>query len=165
MNCHDFINCLYEYLDETLTPDLQAAAAEHLRHCADCRRAVEREQALAASLHQAMGQAALPLSYRAPAVSNDWCRPANSLLFRLWDWLATPAGIVTAAAAASSLLLVAVYAVHRTARHVANAPAAFATVCVVDVPLEPSAHFFRQENDTVVDAVESNPALAHARFP
>ncbi len=50
MNCQDFQNELYEYVESTISATERAAAEQHLAGCDACRRAVEKEQKLAGIL-------------------------------------------------------------------------------------------------------------------
>jgi len=64
MNCQDFQDNLYDYLDETLNAARQAAAREHLRQCENCRHALAREKAVAQAIRHSLEQATAGLSLR-----------------------------------------------------------------------------------------------------
>ena len=64
MNCQDFSDMLYEYLDDALSDDVRAAAREHLGRCGDCRRALLREKTVAKSIRNSFDRATWGLSIR-----------------------------------------------------------------------------------------------------
>src|SRR6185436_518283 len=43
MNCEEFRESIYDYLDETLSPSVQKNLEAHLADCAGCRHALQHE--------------------------------------------------------------------------------------------------------------------------
>ena len=184
MNCADFNGMLYEFLDETLSPELQAAVREHLRDCNRCRLALRQEKAVAQSIGQAMDRATAGLSLRPSTLRNvlqaaeqeagpigasayrETVSPA--VLARLWQWLTTiPLRPIGAGVALAGLLLFLGLQAHRRANQSSgpgtNEPLRPA-ICIIDVPIQTSSHVFRRQNNTVVDAIAPSVAAGHARF-
>lgn len=165
MNCHEFNESLYDYLDGTLSPESQQAAREHLRSCASCQRALQREEASAQFLNQSLTRATAALSFRGIASARPVSRrPSLLAAVRLWfSSHAWSTAIVTVV-----ILGVALFA-FRSSHHPA-APAraqlnqfAGGSIAVIDVPIQITTHSFRQQDGTVMDALA--PTLAYARFP
>lgn len=57
MNCGQFQDEIYDYLDDTLSPSEKAAAEEHLLQCGACQQAMQRELLLARTLSTRLTQA------------------------------------------------------------------------------------------------------------
>lgn len=45
MNCREAFDRLYEYLDQELTPEVEAKVRQHLRECPPCDECFDAEQA------------------------------------------------------------------------------------------------------------------------
>ena len=60
MNCRDFQDELFEFLDGTLSPDKRAGAERHLMECGACREAVRQHQQWAQSLPARFRQNSMP---------------------------------------------------------------------------------------------------------
>ncbi|MGA2244203.1 MAG: zf-HC2 domain-containing protein [Verrucomicrobiota bacterium] len=112
MNCGDFQNRLYEYVEGTLLANEQATAEQHLAGCAACQRAARQEQAMALNLSARLHQRAEGLSLdperrrtilaeaRSPVASPGSC----ASLAALWNRFAMPAGIAIALAAVAFIV-------------------------------------------------------------
>lgn len=174
MNCDTFLDLLHEYLDETLDADVASSARQHLQQCAVCRQALQREQILAKNLRLSMERATAGVSLRLqlrqnvlralesnPAVSHAWWPVCRDFIFLRWRWVG-PAWIVLAVSA-----LFFGFRFHRTdagpaVRKTAAPPAEYG--CVISVPLQTQIHVFRQQNNTIEDAVISGAGLGYASF-
>ncbi len=175
MNCADFNERLLEYVDESLPAEVQAAGREHLRQCADCRRALQGEQALANSLRHSFDRATAGLSLRPDAEQRilralESPAPPVSAWARAWQWLVSIPLRPVAAAAALLLLLFLLRGIpfhHRAVPGSAPQAAAQAALAatVVDVPMQTQVHYFRWEANTVVDTIVPGDAVASAQFP
>jgi anti-sigma factor RsiW len=171
MNCADFNDRLYEYLDGTLDSESQAAAREHLRQCGDCRRVLSQEQAAAQSIQRSLERATAGLSLRAatlraaraaresPVPAQLWLRP--------WQWFMVSSFRPAGAALACLALLILGMQVYRHAAE-RSAPQAAAQAapgsCAIDVPFQATVHLFRTQGDAVVDAIAPSAAVGRARF-
>jgi anti-sigma factor RsiW len=54
MNCQDFKDVLYEYVDDTLSAEDRRRAHQHLERCADCRWALQRDMVIGRSIQRAL---------------------------------------------------------------------------------------------------------------
>jgi anti-sigma factor RsiW len=167
MNCQQFTEELYEYLDGTLSLGRAADARQHLAICSACRRALEREQATARFLNESLHEATADLSLNPPAAlivqRNSEQRQSN--FFQLaWRWL-TAEAIRPAGIGATFLVMMAMlFVVQRERMDSAPNRAGQAEAAVVDVPIVSASHVFQLQNDTVIDAIGSTIAVAHAGF-
>lgn len=99
---------MFEYLDLTLSPAIQASVREHLGHCQACRKAFEEEQKLSGSLSAMMGH--LTRSLQAPsglqekALSRIRQSHKPPIIQRIWP------AMRWAMAAAACLLIVSITA-------------------------------------------------------
>jgi predicted anti-sigma-YlaC factor YlaD len=174
MNCQEFQDRLYDYVDDTLGSDVQARVREHLRSCGDCRRALLCERAVAQSISHSLNRATGNLSARPemlrnvleawesrPILSNGW--------MRAWRWfISNPVQPVSAGAAllAALVLFVGLSAVHQHAadsvsQGVAKPPQ---ITWIIDVPIQTQTHLSRLQNGVVIDAIALGVAIDHARF-
>jgi hypothetical protein len=108
MNCRRFQHKMYEYLDGSLSPRAQAAAAQHLAGCAGCRQALQAERETAQCLSNTFRGATKSLHLPpevgrqvVAALARQRCAPdeprGEVVFWRRWAW--------PLAAAASGLLL------------------------------------------------------------
>jgi anti-sigma factor RsiW len=174
MNCADFNERLLEYVDESLPAEVQAAAREHLCQCADCRRALVREQALADSIRHSLDRATAGLSLRPNAQQRilralESAAPPATPMARAWQWLLSIPLRPVAAAVALLLLLFLLRGIPfhpRTAPGSAPQAAAQAALAatVIDLPMQTQIHYFRWEANTVVDMIVPGDAVASAQF-
>src|SRR5882757_2476132 len=107
MNCQEFNERLYEYLDEALPTDVEAAAREHLQLCEDCRRALGREKVMAQSIESSLNLATARLSVGPELlrriVEAPQARPmAPGIVSLIWEWSALKS--IRFAGAAAALL-------------------------------------------------------------
>jgi anti-sigma factor RsiW len=167
MNCQQFNDSLYDYLDGTLSSEIQQAACDHLRACPDCQRALEQEQAAAQFLNRSLARATAGLCFReVPVPSAQPVGERRSFLEAVRFWFRSHAW--SAAAASLAILAVAVF-VFRPARQPSVPeraqlnPSAVPGLCVINVPIQITTHSFRQQDNTVVDTLAAS--VAYARFP
>ena len=173
MNCQDFNYNLHDYLDQTLAPEAQAAAREHLRQCDVCRMALSREANVARSVHRSLDHAAAGLSLR-PETRRNVLRALEpktappSPWLPAWRWLVStrfrPLVAAGAALLAGILLLLALQFQRQTARRTGPQEATqngLEAERVVNVPLQTQTHVFQRENDTIIDAVIPGTAMEH----
>jgi Putative zinc-finger len=174
MNCQDFNNCLDEYLDKILGAADQAAAREHLRQCAACRRALHREETAARSIRRSLDRATAGLWLRPEtrrAILKEAASRAtlSSAWKRAWQWyIASPLRPAAAGAAllAVLLLLIGIPLLHRSRNDSRQTIAGSAgDNCVIDVPIQTHTRIFRLEKGTVQDAMDLGVAVGRARFP
>lgn len=167
MNCLQFNDSLYDYLDGTLGSEIQQAACQHLSACPDCQRALEQERAAAQFLNRSLARAAAGLAFR--GVSFPSAQPVGGrrpLREAVRFWFGAHAWSV--AAATLAILAVTIF-VLLPARHPsvpARAqlnPSAAPGLCVIDVPIQVTTHSFRQQDSTVIDTLATS--VAYARFP
>jgi len=174
MNCQNFNERLYDYLDNTLPGDLKSGFQEHLQECDQCRQALLREKAVAQSMRCSLNRATAGLSLHPQTLRNPRaaCEPKpvspNSLTLS-WDWfISNPLRTLGAGAAllGALWLLVGVPALRHGAGDSGSQAIADSlhVACVIDVPIQTQSHLFRRQNGAVVDAVSQGMAVARAGF-
>ena len=172
MNCESFHGLLYDYLDETLDAEVQAAARQHLQECDTCRHAFLRERALAKSMGQSLNRATTGLLLR-PEIRQNVLKalqsnpaPTNAWVYAWQRFSLNP--IRTAGMAAALLGMLLLFFGIQYYRRVAKdlAPKTIAQTghytCVVDVPILTQIHVFRQQNNAVMDSIAADMGVAHA---
>jgi len=174
MNCQEFNEQLYEYLDEALPADVQASAREHLQRCGDCRHVLEREKAMARSLEHSLDLATARLSIspelRRRIVEAPQARPMSpGILPLIRQWFAfKPIRFAGAGVAllAAILLFVALNDRRQPAAKSSSPvpPNNDQAGLVIDVPFQTQTHVLRQQDGTVIDAVTASVAVGHAHF-
>lgn len=174
MNCRDFNDSLYEYLDKALSAEALQAAREHLSNCPTCQATLAREQAVAQCLQHSMNAATSGLSLR-PSVRRAVQEAVRvetahtGSFMALWQWCRAVPMRPVWGCAAFALVLVAVFAGRALVRDaISRSPSISATVvqatCVVNVPLPARHHAFDKQAGTVVDAFVPGAALASGQF-
>jgi predicted anti-sigma-YlaC factor YlaD len=172
MNCREFNERLYEYLDEGLPTNVQAAAREHLQLCEDCRRALEREKVMAQSIESSLNLATARLSVgpelRRRIVETRRVSPMAPGIFSLiWQWFALKS-IRFAAAAVALLVSIMLFVGLHYHRHPATnssspmIPNHNQEICVIDVPFYTETHLLQQQDGHVLDTISSSAAVGHA---
>jgi predicted anti-sigma-YlaC factor YlaD len=172
MNCQEFNERLYEYLDGTLPTDVEAAAREHLQLCEDCRHALSREKVMARSIESSLNLATARLSMgpelRRRIIEAPRARPtARGIVSLIREWFALKS-IRIAGAAAAVLAAVLLFVGLQNHRHpAANSPRPVVPnnnreIYVVDVPFHTQTHLLQQQDGNVVDAIASSAAVGHA---
>jgi hypothetical protein len=174
MNCQEFNDRLYDYVDETLGSEAQAAAREHLRQCGECRRAVMREKAVARSIRHSLDRATAGLSIRPEMLRNVLTASESkairtNILVQIWEWfISKPLRPVGAGAALlGALVLMAGLQARRPPTENSASRAvteARQNAWVIDVPIQTQIHVFRRQNGTVIDAITPSVVFGHARF-
>lgn len=175
MKCQEFNERLYDYLDEALPGDVQARAREHLSECRDCRRALQREQAVAHSIQQSLGHATARLFISPEGrrrILGAWkSGPVPTHAWSLaWRWFNSKSFRFGGAGAALLGALLLLFLGFRTHRETAASSGSSATVearqptWVIDVPIQTQTHVSRQEGVVVIDAIASSVAVGHARL-
>jgi anti-sigma factor RsiW len=169
MNCGQFQNRLYEYVEKTLPANEQAAAQQHLAGCATCQRAVQQEQAMAlklsARLHRRTEGLSLDPEHRrnilAAARSSVPSPGVWESMVALWNRFAMPAGIALALAVVA--LIVSSHfsgparrgaAIARVEGH--NPQGAVSIQLSAQVPMLR----FRREGDQIVDTLAYETVVA-----
>jgi hypothetical protein len=164
MNCQQLQECLYEYLDGSLSRSDTAAAQSHLTGCSACRAAVQRELQLAQSLSRQLEQSVESLSLdsntrRAIAVTvkrkiaKTSERPPISLWSRLTLPFATATVILTAA------ILIGHHFIAGRDPHLETvpvAPQAGNGDVLVHISYSVPGYAFRKEGNLVTDALISD---------
>jgi predicted anti-sigma-YlaC factor YlaD len=174
MNCHDFNDRLYEYLDEALSHEDRAAAREHLRQCVDCRRALLREKAVAESIRHSFDRATTGLTVRPEThrkvleALESTSAPSSAWLPAWQRWISIACRPVGAAAALlAGLVLFLGIQFHRQAGQGSGLQATDrgdCDTCVIDVPIHTQTRIFRRQNSAVVDAIIPNVTIGRAYF-
>jgi len=174
MNCQEFSDRLYDYVDGTLRGDALASVREHLHYCGDCRRALLREQAIAQSISHALDRVTSSLSIHPEMLRNvleaaefEPIRP--NILYRAWQWfILNPIRPVGAGATIlAAILLFFGLPTRQQPASVSGSKVVTQThqnSWVIDVPIPTQIHVFRRQNGTVVDAFIPIVAFGHARF-
>jgi hypothetical protein len=149
MNCRQFHDLLYEYVEGSLSAETQAAAGEHVAGCHGCRQAVRHEQQcaqfLCGHLQQDIKTLALHPEVRRHILAVP--RPNQESIPSLWNRFAWPAGI-----AASGLLVAAILLIN-------HSPAAPLAVSIEDSYRVPVCKF-HQEGNLIVDTVSYETIVA-----
>lgn len=172
MNCQEFNEQLYEYLDEALPANVQASAREHLQRCEDCRHVLEREKAMAKSIGHSLDIATARLSIspkvRRTILEAPQAGPMSpgilSLIRQRFALRSIRFAGVGAALLASILLFVALngrrHPVAKSSSPVVsnNDQAGL----VIDVPFQTQTHVLRQHDGGVVDEIAPTAAVGHA---
>ncbi|HXC37210.1 MAG TPA: zf-HC2 domain-containing protein [Candidatus Acidoferrales bacterium] len=177
MNCRQFQDKLFEYVDGTLSASELAAAQRHLSGCSACRKPVQEEQQRAQALSTRLRQSSESLTLRLEILRNILSesrapRPAaTESLAGLWM-----RRLRLAAVPVSLLLIFAgVLAVHfsgtRTSGPVATHPSAPAPEnyqrpeVSIEISYRLPVHKFYQEGNLVVDAFVDETIVVDGAIP
>lgn len=155
MNCQEFQNELFEYVEGSLAAREQAAADEHLSQCSVCRQAVERERQAAQFLYEGFRQSVESLVLRTDvrrriltALEGECAKNVYGGGFiGFWNRFAWPLGI-----AAALLLVAAIVGINHFSGGRGVGPEAGSVVLIEDsyrVPI----HKFRAEGNLVTDDI------------
>lgn len=178
MTCQEFNHVLQDYLDGTLDAIVRADAERHLRHCANCRASMLREEAVGDALRHSLERVtaglSLPPDARRTIEQALKGTPSNlslpSVWVRGWKWLASRSVLSVGWGAAGLAVAVLVLGIlfYRPASK-SSAPQAArgdqGETWVVDVPMQTQTRVFRQQNHTVVDMLVSSASAGYAHFP
>jgi hypothetical protein len=170
MNCTDFNALLHEFVDKTLRGDARAAAGKHLEECGDCRRALMRERAFAKSIGHSFDRALTGISLPPQTRQKIRALSSNSPLPgapRPWrSIILSLARPVCASAVLLCLLLLfgGIHFLHRKAPRPKITAETSPYSWAINVPIPVQTHVFQYENGTVVDAIVTRVAIAHAGF-
>ena len=170
MNCKTFHGLLYDYLDEAMDAEVEAAARQRLELCDACRNAFLREQAISNSMRKSLNEATACLSVR-PGMRQNVLKALESKPAPLSAWLdalrsfiaVRPAGAV-AALLGVALLLLCMRLYRQAPNHAARTSVAQTghSPCVINVPLLTRTHVFRLQGNAVVDSIVDEPGIADA---
>jgi len=138
MNCQDFQNQLYEYVEGSLSADAQAEGDKHLAECHTCQQAVSQEQQRARFLFNRLQQDTKTLVL-GPEIRRRILSAPQRQPGILWNRFAWPMGV-----AASLLLIVAILPV----KHSPGAP----PVVSIEVSYRVPTCKFRQQGNLVLDS-------------
>ena len=176
MNCENFQDKLYEYVEGTLYTGEHDKAEEHLAVCVACRQAVQQEQKLAQRLSNQLQQSTEVLTLRPDirrnilAVSNDKAAsPATAeSIFDLWKWLrlaAVPVSLLLAGA-----LLLAIYFYNTRGRQTNSVPITpvannnLESAVSVQMSYQLPTRQFHQDGNLVVDTLIDETVVASGTF-
>jgi anti-sigma factor RsiW len=159
MNCREFQNEMFEYLEGSLSAGARAAAEKHLAQCAGCGELVSRQrrfaQSMARELERATGSLRLPpeVGRRVVAKVREQASPPAERSGWAWLWrrLELPLAIGTCAL----VLLGGMWLVpHQRVREAVPAQAGVARRSVsVQLSYVVPTYTFRREDGHVVDAL------------
>ncbi len=175
MNCEDFRNRLYEYLDETLSAEVEAEARKHIEHCSACRYALQREEAATGLLRLSFDRATTHLALR-PQLVRDIARgfsaetrPWHGWRQRWQRFVSMPVGVAGASVVLVVVLVLSFATRPRRALERITTPGAVQhethQACVIEVPIRTQTHVFRRQGGAVVDETVSSAAFAYAKIP
>jgi anti-sigma factor RsiW len=176
MNCRQFQDCLYEYVEGTLSATTQAGADRHLAACHSCRVAVQQEQQFAQNLSARLRQDAETLTLR-PEVRQAILRAARrqpaplgmlEFLAGLWNRFARPMAIAVPLLLVVMVLVIWHFSgtrIHEmpTARADGrHPPSALSTPPAVSIQIScrRPAYQFRREGNWVVDTLSCQTVVA-----
>jgi len=166
MNCRNFQELIFEYLEGSLSPAVRESAAAHLSDCPVCRQAVRTQQQFARSVSSGLRQSTEALTLRQDAHRRlmDALREDRPVLaggegalswWRRLVWLATVSATIVLAAA---LMIgvpfgsrVPVAQTAQLARH--NVESSVSIRLSYCAPI----YTFRREGDLVTDYVTCDP--------
>lgn len=168
MNCEQFQENLYDYLDDSLSPPEKAAAQSHLAECPGCREAVEREKKLVLSLGRKFEQRVELVSLDAhtkrsiaKALAQSSGEPRQQRQFPFWLRLALGPG------AAAVILIAVLWGMSRFHNQPASDPDTLSllpregdSAVQVHISYAVPTYIFQREGNTVVDALVSKPEAA-----
>jgi hypothetical protein len=170
MNCQEFNDNIFEYVDEALSAPALAAARDHVRVCADCRCALLREQARAHSIQQSLNNAVAGLAFspklkqnllrlpgRKPTLAEAW----KQIWQRLFPNSLRPIGF-GAALLCFGLLVLEIQVHRRSGRSVQQGGDTRGSMYVVDVPIQTQTHVFVRQNNMIVDTLVAGVSVGHA---
>jgi anti-sigma factor RsiW len=147
MNCEDFKNQMFEYVEGSLSADSRAAADKHLAGCANCRLALRKEQQIAQFLLDRFQQDTKNLALRPEIRHRILATPSPRLINGLWHRAAWPLGIAASLLLVAKILLVHHFSDARTAD--SNAPVAVS----IDVSYQVPTHKFHKDGNLILDTV------------
>ncbi len=170
MNCRQFQNDLYEYLERSLPAAARAAAETHLEECFACRQRVREEQEVAQLLKAGFQRATTGLELPAEVGQRVMAAVATKRAAReegqsggwLWRWLAWPA---TAAASAAVLVAGWVLLAPSSGPGTGNPqPRLVRGPISVQLSFVEPVYTFRHEGGVVVDALTSQTTEVNKRI-
>jgi len=167
MNCRNFQNKLYDFLDGTLPPWSRARARSHLARCPQCRMAVEKEQRLARILGEhfdkAMQDHRLDREILRRVQSKFDHQPAQPARQVFWAAVSMLRRRGMPAALVGTLMVLVAGSVvlrniqhgpgNRRAQNLPTATPAADAILAVEISYPNPRYIFRREGDFVVDAL------------
>jgi hypothetical protein len=175
MNCQDFNDRLFDYLDDTLSPAEEVAAREHAQQCGSCCRALEQQQAFAKSIRFSFDRETQRLSLRLDTrrdILSAVTRPKVPLTG--WENIQAFFAVLRrqpawAGAVLLCLVLLLTFA-NRLYLALGKHPSPQARVTdnrityVVDVPIRTEMYLYRRHNNMVVDALVTEISVMNASY-
>jgi anti-sigma-K factor RskA len=163
MNCRDFQDELFEFLDGTLPPDKRAGAERHLTECGACREAVRQHQQWAQSLPARFRRETESLALRPEvkrrieaALAAKASAPAEEHpLLGIWRRIAWPAAIAASLLVAAGLSLRGPLRGRVQKAETARRPEP--AVISIRVSYCNPTYTFRRENNLVIDTLTCTP--------
>lgn len=170
MNCRQFQNKLYEYVEGSLDAGAQAAVEKHLEACAACRQRVQQERDVARSLAEGFKRASEGLELPAEvgrrvlaAVAEERAaREERESTVCFWRRLAWPTALTASAAALlAGWFLFVPGAGHGPGR---SQPRVAEGVVSVQLSYVVPIYTFRQEGGLVIDALTYQTNIVNERL-
>ncbi|GEM_PF-2147873 len=162
MNCREFQEQLFEYLDGTLYAEAQTAAAVHLAQCNSCRELLGAQQQFARIFSERLRQEteSLKLSSRVRqnVVAEFEAGPISRASFvGWWQGLVWPAGIAVALAFAAFLMIGAPMTAHHQGNAVNQDGRREAQAVSIRLSYCAPVYMFRREGNVVTDSLVCAP--------
>jgi anti-sigma factor RsiW len=173
MNCSHFRERLPEYLDDSLLPQIRAAAARHVTQCAECRAALERAHCFAEEMQSTLTRMTAGVSVRPNLRRQIVCaaremaaQPSRSSLSEAWQWLAANPFRALGVAAGLACLLGLGAQLRRPLNAGARSPGSADSPAgyVVDVPFHTETRVFQYKDGKVIDAVVTTVLASRGEF-
>ncbi|MGA2175803.1 MAG: zf-HC2 domain-containing protein [Verrucomicrobiota bacterium] len=169
MNCRDFQDEVFEFLDGTLSPGKRARAERHLAQCGVCREALRRHQQLAQSLPARLRRETESLALRpevkrrieAAFAEAATAPAAEHPLLGFLRQFAWPAAIATALFVAVGLSLYGPFRAHVQNTETARQPEHNAAPVAISIRMSycDPTYVFHRENNLVIDVLTCTPQV------
>jgi len=164
MNCHDFQEQIFEYVEGSLGPMASAATAEHLADCRQCRELLARNQDLDRALFRMCREDSESFTLRPEtrrrilAAVGDQASSGSRFhhLREWWNRWAWPASIATSLLVAAFLIIGFPLGSRHTPTRQASPPAPHIPV-LLQLSLCTPIYTFEEEDNQVTDSLNCNP--------
>ncbi|HVU15879.1 MAG TPA: zf-HC2 domain-containing protein [Candidatus Didemnitutus sp.] len=149
MNCQQFEEDLYEYLDGTLSAERMDAVREHQTRCDACTRALQREREFGTRLRAELHAEVRGVIADRHLADRILAAAPNSSWRVTWSRIAARYRTPALACSAFLLALAAIFLLWKTPMDVRSTP----SDATVDLPYETQSHVLRIADGRIVDEV------------